>query len=186
MIKNTLLATMAAVGLTGCLVSTGTIYHIDDPYQFLSRAASRGAIPVMILGEPYPGRQVAVEAAVLDALDQNFRSFNKPFRVVPPGAGLSNGIVVLLSAADVKSRPLAAAVCANPARPGLVVSQGANLDVGVVYCVDGPASEAWAWLAKPAAPETGEFQDAISRAIYEGLPREIEPSRRLGGMLTPQ
>ncbi len=187
--RKTLVAALAAVavagGLSGCVTSTGPIYHTDDPYAFLGRAGMGGNIPVMILGDPpYPGRQVAVEAEILAALNRKFPSFGKAFRVVPPAAGTSSRLVVLFTAEG--ARPLAAAICADASRPGLTAPQGSQLYMGVVYCADGPASEAWAWGPKPASPDSDEFKKTVDTVISEALPRELIPSRRNDGQIPPQ
>ena len=181
--RKTLLVAVAFAGaLSGCVTSTGTIYHTDDPYLFLGRAARSGNIPVMVVGDPpYPGRQPAVESMILAALNRNFPSFGNPFRVVPPASGTSSRVVVLFTSEG--ARPLAATICANPARPGLTTPQGTQLSIGVVYCVEGPASESWAWIPKPASPEADDFKKALDTAIYDALPRELEPSRRAGSLV---
>jgi hypothetical protein len=177
MIRRTLLALAATAALSGCLSSTGTIYHTDDPYSFFKRAANRGTVPVMVLGDPYPGRRAGVETAVLSALDRNFKSFGNPFRVVPPTPGTSSRVVVLFTAPG--ARPLADAVCRDASQPGLVAGPTADqIYMGAIYCADGPASEAWVWLAKPAGPEAPEFQEAMTSLINYALPREIDPTRR--------
>lgn len=167
----------AALALAGCVTgSPMTHYHVDDPYVFFSYAASRGVIPIMVVGEPYPDRRAQVETAVLAALDRNFRSLGNPFRAVPPAASEGTKVVVVFNGSDATILPGA---CSDPRAAGGGPA-GPRLSARAVYCGVGPYSEYWISFPTPGSPEDPQFRDNMSRLVYFAIPREAEPSRRNG------
>lgn len=179
MFKKATLTVLAAVALAGCVTSSGTNYNVVDPYLFFSRAARGGNFPVMIVGEPYPGRQPAVEAQVLSSLDRSFKSFGNPFKVVPPANSLSSRLVIVFNA---PGRPLPQTSCANTTTlgGGVAPSAGGTLSASAVYCGDGPYSSTWISVDAPASPDSAEFAAAMDILIREALPRDPNPSERHG------
>jgi hypothetical protein len=164
----------AASGLSGCWFGAPrTTYHVDAPYNFLADAASRGIIPVMVVGEPYPGRRDQVEAALVTAFDRNFKSLNNPFRAMPPTAGPGTKIVVIFNAVGT---PAARKVCEDPTQIATEPAKG-RTSVAAVYCGDGPYSEYWLSFPTPQSPEDPKFPDMMNRLAYFTVPREANPER---------
>jgi hypothetical protein len=176
LMKKSALAAGVAVALTGCVTSSGTTYHIDDPYLFFGSAARSGAFPVVILGQPYPGRQPAVEAAVADGFSRTFNTFPRP-AMVPSADVRSQRLVVVF---NVPGHPLPRDICEKTAQmTGGTGGAGDTVSASAVYCggVE-PYSSAWVALPAPAGPDTAEFRNAMATLIREAIPREIDPSRR--------
>lgn len=163
----------AVLTVAGCVTGApSTQYHVVNPYVFFSHAASRGVIPVMAVGDPYPGRRAQVEAAIVAALDRNFRSFGNPFRAVPPAPGEGTKVVVVFNAT-----PLAQGVCGDPSRNGGAPA-GATTTAFAVYCGVGPYSEYWMSFPTPPSPDDPQFRAHMLQLTHYAIPREEDPARR--------
>jgi hypothetical protein len=167
-------ALAALAGLTGCVIGGRTIYHVDNPFQFLAHAASQGVIPVMVVGQPYPDRQAQVSAATVEAFERNFRSLGSPFRAAEPEAGTSTKIVVLFNVGD---SPLARDICADPTRI-VAGPRASRTSVRALYCGDGPYSEYSMSFPTPQSPEDPKFGEMMNKLAYFTVPREPNPERR--------
>ena len=179
---KTIAGIAAALALAGCVTGGPmTHYHVSEPYVFFSYAASRGAIPVMVVGDPYPGRRPQVESVVADALDRNFRFLGNPFRTVPPAPGEGTKVVVIFNGPD---STIVAGACDDPTRMGSGPS-GPRTTARALYCGVGPYSEYWMSFPTPASPEDPAFREHMASLIYFGIPREPEPSKRLGDSPPP-
>jgi hypothetical protein len=157
----------------GCVIGGSTIYHVDDPFQFLAHAASHGGIAIMVVGDPYPNRQDQVGAAIAAAFDRTFASLGNPFRVAEPSADPVSKIVVLFNA----SNELARTVCADPTKI-VTGPTGARMTVRAYYCGDGPYSEYSMSFFPPQSPEDEKFAEFIRQLARFTVPREINPDRR--------
>jgi len=180
LMKKSVMVAGFAAALAGCVTSSGTTYHADDPFLFFSSAGRAGAFPVVIVGQPYPGRQPVVEAAVAEGFSQTFSTFPKP-AITSIDDIRTQRLVILFNA---PGRPLPRDICqrANQMAGGLGGSAGASVEASAVYCGGAePFSSAWISLPTPAGPETAEFRRAMETLIREALPREIDPSRRNSG-----
>ena len=175
MMKKVAAAAGFAAALAGCTMSSGTTYHIDNPFLFFNSAARGGNFPIVIVGQPYPGRQAGVEAAVSEGFSRTFSTFPKPVIAQTDDVRWQR-LVVLFNA----GRPLAQDVCrrANQMAGG-VGSAGDKVSAVAVYCGGTePYSSAWIDVPAPSGPETAEFRDAMTRLVREAIPREMDPSRR--------
>lgn len=177
MMKKAAMAAGVAVSLAGCVTSSGTNYHIDDPYLFFNIAGRSGGFPIVLIGQPYPGRQPGVEAAVVDGFARNFSTYPKP--VIASVDDIRTQRLVIIF--NMPGRPLPLTICQRPGQigAGIGASAGATVEATAVYCGGAePYSSSWVSLATPAGPETAEFRDAMTTLIREALPREMDPSRR--------
>lgn len=173
MLKKALLAITSA--LAGCVIGAPrTTYHVDDPFSFLAHAASQGVIPVMVVGEPYPGRRDKVEDVVVQAFTRTFASLGHPFRATPPRAGEGTKIVVVFNAAR---PPLARTVCADPTQFGAGAAQSRTW-AAAIYCGDGPYSEYSMSFPTPQSPEDPKFAEMMGQLAYYAIPRERNPDRQ--------
>jgi hypothetical protein len=159
----------------GCVIGGRTIYHVDNPFQFLAHAASQGTIAVMVVGEPYPNKRDQVGAVIAAAFDRTFASLNNPFRVMAPaGANLSKIVVLFDTANNISAQT----VCADPskiasAKPGT----GLRTSVRALYCGDGPYSEYTMSFFAPNSPEDEKFASAMRDLALNTIPRERNPDR---------
>jgi hypothetical protein len=172
-----------AFGLAGCVTGAPTTtYHTDDPYSFLAYYASHGGVPIMVVGDPYPGRRAEVERAAVAAFERNFRSLGDSFRATPPTRGGFNKVVFVFN------RPTPAtvqSVCRDPAEAG---GGGATqtMTVAVVYCAtDTPFSDYWMTFPTPSAPSDPVFQQRLAEVAYFAVPREINPAKRNSSATPP-
>jgi hypothetical protein len=173
---KTVFAAIAA-GLTGsmagCVIGGSTIYHVDEPFQFLAHAAAHGGIAIMIVGDPYPNRREQVGAALTAAFDRTFASLGNPFRVAEPSADPVSKIVVLFNA----SNELARTVCADPTKI-VTGATGTRMSVRAYYCGDGPYSEYSMSFFPPQSPDDEKFAELMRQLARFTVPREINPDRR--------
>jgi hypothetical protein len=177
MMKKAAFGAGITVALAGCVTSSGTTYHIDDPYLFFNSAGRAGAFPIVIVGQPYPGRQAGVEAAVIDGFSRNFSSFPRP--AVSTTAGAQNQRLVIVFNAP--GRPLPRDICQRTSQIGAGVgaAAGSTVDASAVYCGGAdPYSSAWVSIPTPGGPETAEFRDAMVTLVREALPRQEDPAKR--------
>ncbi len=177
MMKKSAVAAGFAVALAGCVTSSGTTYHIDDPYLFFNNAGRAGGFPIVVVGQPYPGRQPGVDAALVESFSRNFSTFPKPTIAATDDIRTQRLVVVF----NVPGRPLAQNICrgANQLAAGAGGSAGSTVAASAVYCGGGePYSSAWISIPAPAGPETAEFRDAMTTLIRDALPRQEDPSRR--------
>jgi len=177
MMKKSVAAAGFAAALAGCVTSSGTTYHIDDPYLFFNSAGRAGGFPIVLIGQPYPGRQPGVEAAVVEGFSRNFSTYPKP-AIAAQDDIRTQRLVVLF---NVPGRPLPQSVCqrANQIGAGVGAAAGATVEASAVYCGGAePYSSAWISIPTPAGPETAEFRDAMVTLIRDALPRQEDPSRR--------
>ena len=177
MTKKSFLAAGAAVALTGCVTSSGTTYHTDNPFLFFNSAGRAGAFPIVLVGQPYPGRQPGVEAAVVDGFSRTFSTFPKPAISTTVDVRHQRLVVVF----NAPGRPLPHDVCERTSQMagGVGGSAGTTVDVSGVYCGGAePYSSAWVSIPTPAGPESAEFRDAMATLVRDAIPREINPSRR--------
>lgn len=178
MLKKAFLAAFGAVtsALAGCVIGAPrTTYHVDHPFQFLAYAASKGIVPVMVVGEPYPGRRELVENVVVQAFSRTFPSFGDVFRAMEPTAGEGTKIVVVFNAPRV---PLARVVCADPTRIQTRESGQSRIWVAAIYCGDGPYSEYSMSFPTPQSPEDPKFAEMMGQLAYFTIPREPDPDRQ--------
>lgn len=174
-LKTALAAILGGLGAFagGCVIGGSTIYHVDDPFQFLAHAARHGGIAIMVVGDPYPNRREQVGAAIAAAFDRTFASLGNPFRVAEPSADPVSKIVVLFNA----SNELARTVCADPT--GIVTGPtGTRMSVRAYYCGDGPYSEYSMSFFPPTSPEDEKFAELMRQLAYNTVPRERNPDRR--------
>jgi len=174
-LKTTLAAVAGGIGtlIGGCVLGGSTIYHVDDPFQFLAHAASHGGIAIMVVGDPYPNRKDQVGAAIAAAFDRTFASLGNPFRVAEQSADPVSKIVVLFNA----SNELAGVVCADPTKI-VTGATGTRMSVRAYYCGDGPYSEYSMSFFPPQSPEDETFADLMRQLARFTVPREINPDRR--------
>ena len=175
--KKSILAAGVAVALTGCVTSSGTTYHTDNPYLFFNSAGRAGAFPIVVVGQPYPGRQPGVEAAVVDGFSRTFSTFPKPAISTTADVRHQRFVIVFNAA----GRPLPRDICQRTSQMagGVGASAGTTVDVSGVYCGGAePYSSAWVSIPTPSGPDTAEFRDAMETLVREAIPREIDPSRR--------
>jgi len=179
MIKKATFIAVAATALAGCVLSSGTRYHVVDPYLFFDRAARGGQFPVVVIGEPFPGKQPYVEAAIIDAMNRQFPRAGGSFGAVQDAGGLHSRYVVVFNA---PGRPLAQSICANTASiaPGVGTGAGDTIYASAAYCGDGPYSSSWVSFPNPGSPDSPEFHDAMMRLVMESIPREPDPNERKG------
>jgi hypothetical protein len=173
--KTLFAAITAGIGafVGGCVIGGSTIYHVDDPFQFLAHAAGHGGIAIMIVGDPYPNRKDQVGAALAAAFDRTFASLGNPFRVAEPSADPVSKIVVLFNA----SNELARNICADPTKM-VGGPTGTRMSVRAVYCGDGPYSEYSMSFFPPSSPEEEKFFELMRQLARFTIPREINPDRR--------
>jgi hypothetical protein len=178
MLKKAILAGLAALGLTGCLTSSGPKYDIADPFMFFTAASRGGSFPVMIMGQPYPGQQPQVEARVIEALRRNYPTFGPVFNVVPPADSKSSRLIVVFNI----GHALATSICDGGPRiaPGVATTAGDTLMASAAYCGDGPYSSSWISLPTPAGPDSEEFRAALYTLIREAVPRDPDPTQTRG------
>ncbi|MCD6073662.1 MAG: hypothetical protein K0Q70_545 [Rhodospirillales bacterium] len=177
MMKKAAFGAGIAVALVGCVTSSGTTYHIDDPYLFFNSAGRAGGFPIVIVGQPYPGRQPGVEAAVVNAFSSNFGTFPKP--AISTTAGVQNQRLVIVFNAP--GRPLPRDICQRTSQIGAGVgaAAGSTVDASAVYCGGAdPYSSAWVSVPTPGGPETAEFRDAMATLVRDAIPRREDPSKR--------
>jgi hypothetical protein len=177
MMKRSALAVGSTLALAGCVTSSGTTYHTDDPYRFFNSAGRAGGFPIVVVGQPYPGRQPGVEAAVVDGFSRAFSTF--PTAAIARVDDIRTQRLVIVF--NVPGRPLPQSVCQKGSQIGAGVgaSAGSAVDASAVYCGGAePYSSAWISLPTPAGPETAEFRDAMATLIREALPRDEDPSKR--------
>ena len=171
-----------ALALGGCVTGSGTVYHIDDPYQFFAYSAAHGGIPVVIVGNPYPDRRPQVEAASVAALERNFPSL-RGFRPVAAAPGEGTKVVLMF---DPPNAPHASIVCRDPSSvssgPG---ASAARMTIGAVYCGVGPYSEAWLSFDRPAAPDSPQFTKMMNQIVSDAVPRRRDPKRDSDSMVPP-
>lgn len=176
-LKDVCAAAVAGLGglLAGCVIGGRTIYHVDDPFQFLAHAARQGTISIMVVGEPYPNKGDQVAAAIASAFDHTFASLGNPFRPAEAGPANVSKIVVLFNTAHNIS---AQTVCADPskiaaAKPG----SGLRTSVRALYCGDGPYSEYTMSFFAPSSPEDEKFAALMRDLALNTVPRERNPDR---------
>ena len=175
---NKIIAIVLALGVAGCVTAAPhTTYHVDDPYQFLAYAASRGSVPVMVVGDPYPGRRAEVEQAAVTAFQNNFPSFGKAFQTAAPAAGEGTKVVLVFASRP----PFAPTACADPTRSAAAGAPGAGMMVSAVYCGVGPYSDYWMSFPAPASPDSPDFRQKLAQLAHHAVPRDINPDRRNSG-----
>jgi hypothetical protein len=173
-IATKVLASGLTLAVAGCVTGAPrTTYHTDDPFSFLAHAASHGGVPVMVVGEPYPGRRADVESAAVAAMQTNFRSLGNAFRAVPPAAGEGTKMVFVFNG-RVPTTPQS--VCLNPAAAGGAAAP--TMTLNVVYCGVGPYSDYWMSFPAPPAPDSPAFRERVAEVAYYAVPREINPDKR--------
>jgi hypothetical protein len=181
MIKKAAISSLAALTLAGCIVSSGTRYHVADPYQFFNRSA-RGGIPIVVAGQPYAGRQPAVEAAVTTAFAKVYPTFAKPLITVPsaPAASVSDRLVIVF---NLPGRPIAQSICSNTASMGGAGGAGADQKIyaSAAFCGGKePYSSSWIEFPNPGGPDSPAFVQALENLIREAAPRDPDPSELRG------
>jgi hypothetical protein len=159
----------------GCVIGGQTIYHVDNPFQFLAHAASQGTIAVMVVGDPYPNKGDQVASVIAAAFDRTFASLGNPFRVMPAGPEKVSKIVVLF---NTRHNISAHTVCDDPSEiasgtPGM----GMRTSVRAIYCGDGPYSEYWMSFFAPSSPEDEKFAQLMRELALYTVPRERNPSQ---------
>jgi hypothetical protein len=177
MLKKAFLAITGAItgALAGCVIGAPrTTYYVDEPFSFLAYAAAHGIVPIMVVGEPYPGRRAQVEDAVVQAFTRTFASLGTPFRAMAPTAGEGTKIVVVFNAARA---PLARHVCADPSQIQTGGPQSRTW-TAAVYCGDGPYSEYSMSFPAPQSPEDPKFAEMMAQLAYYTIPRERNPDRQ--------
>jgi hypothetical protein len=174
-VKTAFVAIAGGIGtfLGGCVIGGSTIYHVDDPFQFLAHAAGHGGIAIMVVGDPYPNRRDQVGSVIAEAFDRTFASLGNPFRVAEPSADPVSKIVVLFNAKN----ELARTVCADPTKI-VTGSTGTRMSVRAYYCGDGPYSEYSMSFFPPSSSEDEKFAELMRQLAYNTVPREINPDRR--------
>lgn len=178
MIRKALLAATSALVLAGCVISSGTRYHIIDPYQFFNRSA-RGGLPVVIAGQPYPGRQAGVEAAVVAGFGATYSTFAKPV-ITPAASAVGDRLVILF---NVPGRPLAQSICAGSATmgSGAGAAAGQTVYASAAFCGGAePYSSAWIEFPNPGGPESPAFIEAMTTLVREAAPRDPDPTETRG------
>lgn len=173
-IARKILAPGLALAAAGCVTGAPrTTYHTDNPFSFLAYAASHGGVPVMVVGDPYPGRGAEVERVALAAMESNFRSLGNVFRAVPPAPGEGTKMVFVFNG-QVPTTPQS--ICRDPTTAG--GGAAPTMTLNVVYCGVGPYSDYWMSFPAPASPDSPAFRERVSEVAYFAVPREINPERR--------
>ena len=178
MMKKAALGILAAAALAGCVTSSGPKYNIINPYDFFQRYARGGQFPVMVAGQPYAGRQPAVEAAVIDGFERTFTQYGKALRITPVANEPYGRWVVVF---NLPGRPGGNEICANSVglARGAGGVAGEIVHASAAFCAGNEHfSSAWVSFPNPGSPDSLEFRDAMMRLVMESVPRDDDPSHR--------
>jgi hypothetical protein len=168
------LSAAASLSLSGCLTSSGTVYHVDDPFEFMTYAAGKGSIPVMVAGGSQSERPQAAQDAIR-TLQSLFPSQAAAFQPAAAQPGEGTKIVVLLNSNPAPPYD----VCRDPT--GIAVgAETAVRSANVVYCGVGPYSNAWVKSDPSVQPGSTEFRALLAQALSDGVPRHMRPEKENG------
>lgn len=159
----------ALLALAACGGPVTSPAYVDGAYQpnILNYVASRGGMPVTLVGAPFAGDPERVAEVVTATMETSHFGQRFPFFVEKPENFSSPYHMVVIFDAALGVGP--ASICGNPDQPH-AVDEG-RLKVMMALCNgDRRLTSTYGSIAQPDGPESAGFRRLIAQATTETLP----------------